>query len=117
MEAPTAAAKVAHAGESVIALHARYASALDAAESTMPAAKSAFRRGEMRLRPGGDPGVSSAKGLAAKCFVAAESGRAAKSGSGSEAPRDFAIGIRHTEPMDRVMLPHIVEARMKIAKT
>ena len=48
--ATTKSARAAHAGESVIALHTRHASALDSAKGAMAAAKAALRRREPSFR-------------------------------------------------------------------
>jgi hypothetical protein len=107
----------AHAGESVIALHACRTSVLDTAKGTMPSGRRS--RGETAF----GASAFSAASFGATAFgptnalIAAESGGATKSGRASEPVSYSTVGIRHAHPMSRIVSPHAAQAAMEIVKS
>jgi hypothetical protein len=120
-----ASAGAPYAGESVIALHSRGASVLDATKGAMisflrprretACAPSAFIPASALITA---KSFSAASTLGpAGSFGATEGRRTAESGRATEPVCDRAIRIRHTHPMSRIVRPSAAQSRMEIVKS
>lgn len=112
--APAESASAEMSGrESVIALHARRASALNSAERAMIAA---LRR-KTSARAPRESTATTIAGAAAEALVASKRRCAPESGRSAVASRNGAISVRDTQAMRWIVRPDVAEAAMEIGES
>jgi hypothetical protein len=123
--AEAASAGATYAGESVIALHARGASILDATKGAMIS----FLRPRRETAFAPSAFITASAFIAAKSFRAAsaldasgsfgaaEGRRTAESGCATEPVCDRPIRIGHAHAMSRIVGPNAAQSRMEIVKS